>query len=93
MVAYTKKRISKQIVRTKYIRFGYKSCVFSSNDGYPYFFYPYCRAKDGDGKVSKHLCACSCLSYVKNIGNCTNKEVYFGSWFSWFSLLRIMKDK
>ena len=41
MVPYTDKNSSKQTIRTKSIRFGYKNFVLSSDDGYPYFLDPY----------------------------------------------------
>ena len=61
MVPYTGKNSSKQTIRTKSIRFGYKNFVLSSDDGYPYFLDSYCGAKYGGGKVSKNLCALSVL--------------------------------
>ena len=45
MVPYTGKNSSKQTIRTKSIRFGYKNFVLCSDDGYPYFLDPYCEKK------------------------------------------------
>ena len=93
MVPYTGKNSCKQTIRTKIIRFGYKNFVVSSDDGYPYLLDPYCGAKYGGGKVSKNLCARSVLDCVTEIGDWTNKEVYFDNWFSSFSLLKVLKDQ
>ena len=92
MVPYAGKNSSKQTIRTKSIRFGYKNFVLSSDDGYPYFLDSYCGAKHGGGKVSKNLCARSVLDCVTEIGNWTDKEVYFDNWFSSFSLSKVLKD-
>ena len=84
MVPYTKKCITKQTVSTKCTRFGYKSCVLSPNDGYPYFLDPYCGPKDGEGKVSKHLCACSFHGMSKISVNAPTKKCIFSAGFLHF---------
>ena len=81
MVPYTKKCITKQTVSTKCTRFGYKSCVLSPNDGYPYFLDPYCGPKDGEGKVSKHLCACSFHGMSKILVNAPTKKCILSAGF------------
>ena len=45
MVPYTGKNSSKQTIRMKSIRFGYKNFLICSDDGYPYFVDPYCGKK------------------------------------------------
>ena len=77
MVPYTGKNSSKQTIRTKKIRFGYKNFVICSDDGYPYFIDPYCGAKYGDGKA--------------RIDNWDDKDVYFDNWFTSLFLISILK--
>ena len=76
MVPYTGKNSSKQTIRTKSIRFGYKNFMLTSDDGYPYFLDPYCGAKYGGGKVTKNLCARSVLDCVTEIGDWTDRGVF-----------------
>ena len=51
MVPYTGKNSSKQTIRKKTILFGQKNFVIFSDDGYPYFIDPYCRAKEKRLKI------------------------------------------
>ena len=92
MVPYTGKNSSKQTIRTKTIRFGYKNLVICSDDGYPYFTDPYCGAKNGGGKASKNLTARSVIYCILEIDNWDDKDVYFDNWFTSFSLISILKE-
>ena len=91
MLSYTGKNSSKQIIRTKTIRFGYKNFVICSDDGYPYFIDPYCGAKYGVGKASKKLTARSVIDCILEIDNWDDKDVYFDNWFTSLSLTSILK--
>ena len=92
MVPYTGKNSSKQTIRTKTIRFGYKNFVICSDDGYPYFIDPYCGAKYGGGKASKNLTARSVIDCILEIDNWDDKDVYFDNWFTSLSLISILKE-
>ena len=91
MVSYTGKNSSNQTIRTKRIRFGCKQFVLTSNDAYPYFLDHYCRAKYGEVKLPKNLCALSVLDSVTKISKWSDKKVYFDNWFSSMSLLQVLK--
>ena len=93
MIPYTGKNSSKQTIRIKSIRFGYKNFVLYSDDGYPYFIDPYCGKKYGGGKESKNLSAHSVLDCVTEIDDWSDKEVYFDNWFSSHSLIKILNDR
>ena len=92
MVPYTGKNSSKQTIRTKTIRSGYKNFVICSDDGYPYFIEPYCGAKCGGGKASKNLAARSVIDCFLEIDNGDDKDVYFDNWFTSLSLISILKE-
>ena len=92
MVPYTGKNSSKQTIRTKTIRFGYKNFVICSDDGYPYFIDPYCGAKYGCGKAPKNLTARSVIDCILEIDNWDDKDVYFDNWFTSLSLISILKE-
>ena len=92
MVPYTGKSSSKQTIRTKTIRFGYKNFVICSDDGYPYFIDPYCGAKYGGGKAPKNVTARSVIDCILEIDNWDDKDVYFDNWFTSLSLISILKE-
>ena len=92
MAPYTCKNNSKQTVSTKTIRFGYKSFVTCSDDGYPYFIDPYCGANYSGGKASKNLTARSVIDCILEIDNWDNKDVYFDNWFTSLSFISILKE-
>ena len=92
MVPYTGKNSSKQTIQTKTIRFGYKNFVICSDDGYPYFIDPYCGAKYGGGKASKNLTTWSVIDCILEIDNSYDKDVYFENWFTFLSLISILKE-
>ena len=91
MVPYTGKNSSKQIIRTKTFRFGYKNFVICSDDGYPYFIDPYCGDKYGGGKASKNLTARSLIDSILEIDNWDDKDVHFDNWLTSLSLISILK--
>ena len=91
MVPYTGKNSSKQTIRTKKIRFGYKNFVICSDDSYPYFIDPYCGSKYGDGKARKNLTAWSVIDSILEIDNWDDKDVYFDNWFTSLFLISILK--
>ena len=92
MVPYTGKNSSKQTIRTKTIRFGYKNFVICSDDGYPYFIDPYSGAKCSGGKESKNLTSRSVIDCILLIDNGNDEDVYFDNWFTYLSLISILKE-
>ena len=92
MVPYTGKNSSKQTIRTKTIRFGYKNFAICSDDGYPYFIDPYCSAKYSGGKASKNLTARLAIDCILEIDNWDDKDVYSDNWFTFLSLISILKE-
>ena len=92
MVPYTGMSSSKQTIRTKTIRLGYKNFVICSDGGYPYFIDPYCDAKYGGGKASKNLTARSVIDCILEIDKWDDKDVYFDNWFTSLSLISILKE-
>ena len=77
MVPYYGKNSSKQTIRTKIIRFGYKNYVMCSDDGHPYFVDRYCGKKYGGSKESKNLSTRSVLDCVTKNEDWSDKEVSF----------------
>ena len=92
MVPYAGKNSSKQTIRTKTIRFGYKNFVICSDDGYPYFIDPHCGAKYCGGKASKNLTGWSVIDCILEIDNWDNKDVCFDNWFTSLSLIAILNE-
>ena len=71
------KNSSKQINRTKSIRFVYKIFVICSDDVYPYSNDLYCGKKYTAVKDSKNLATRSVLDCVTEIINWSDKEIFF----------------
>ena len=88
----TGKNGSKQTIRAKTIRFGYKNFAIYPDDGYPYFIDPYCGAKYGGGRASKNLTARSVIDCILEIDNWDDKDVYFNNWFTSLSLISVLKE-
>ena len=105
IVPYTGKNSSKQTIRTKTVRFGYKNFVICSDDVYPYFIVfnfillynlilslLYCGAKYGGGKASKNLTGWSVINCILEIDNWDDKDMYFDNWSTSSSLISILKE-
>ena len=93
MIPYTGKNSSNQTIRTKSIRFGYKSFVLYSADCYSYFIDSYNGAEHGEGKVSKSLCAQSVIDCITEIDNWDDKKGFFYNWFSLVPLITVLMDQ
>ena len=94
MIPYTGKNSSKQTIRTKTVRFGYKNFNTCSDDVYSYFIDSYCGFKYiGQNKTSKNLCARTVINCVSKIDDWSDKEVFFDNWFSSLSLTKVLKGQ
>ena len=91
MVPYAGENSSKQTIRMKSIRFGYKNFLLCSDNGYPYFVDPYCGKKYRAGNEVKNLCARAVIDCVTEIEDWSDKEVYFDNWFSSHYLLKVLR--
>ena len=64
MIPFSGENSSKQTIRTKIIRFGYKHFTMCSDDGYPYFIDPNCCEKCAEGNKSKKPDSSFCFRFL-----------------------------
>ena len=93
MIPYTWKNSSNQTIRTKSIRFGYKSFVLYSADCYSYFIDSDSGVEHGEGKVSKSLCAQSVIDCITEIDHWDDKKGFLYNWFSLLPLITVLMDQ
>ena len=82
MTPYTGRHSSKQTIRTKSIRFGFKSFVLTSWDGYPVHLSPYSGARGIGGESGENLTVRAVLDVFLELPSWDNVAVYFDNWFS-----------
>ena len=93
MAPYTEKNNSKQTIRTKSIRFGYKYFALCSADCYPCFIDPYFDVKYGGRIVSKNLCTWSVIDCITEFDNWHGKKVSLDNWFSSLLLITVLNNQ
>lgn len=72
---------AKQIMRNKGTQFGYKKCVLTSWDGYPYHKISYCVAKGIAETPEKDLTSWDVIEFILEMKN-TEANVAFDNWYA-----------
>ena len=81
MVPYFGRDSAKQTTRNKSLRFGYKTFVLASSDGYPYLLVPYAGAKGIVGTQGKDL---TMRGFTKMVLKCCEGlgNLIFDNWYT-----------
>ena len=87
MVPYSGMHSSKQRMKDKSIRFGYKNFWITGSTGYPYNCVPYCGAKGIGGDPGKALTMRVTLQLALTLQSPESSELYYDNWFASYRLL------
>lgn len=82
MTPYTGRSSSKQTIRTKSVRFGFKTFVLASHDGYPIHLSPYSGSRGIGGQSGENLTIRSVLDVFLELPEYDNVALFFDNWFS-----------
>lgn len=93
MVKYFGHHSSKQAIRGKPIRFGFKDWMLCSSTGYCYKFDTYCGAKQDNESSNLPLGSRVILDLVKVIEEPSNHVLFFDNFFTSHSLLVQLKEQ
>jgi hypothetical protein len=93
MVRYFGSHPSKQFIRGKPCRFGFKNWMLTSSCGYVYQFDTYCGAKTLTQREDLPLGSRVVLDLLSKITYPTDHIVFFDNFFTSYDLLRILKEK
>ena len=87
MVPYSGMHSSKQRMKDKSIRFGYKNFWITGSTGYPYNCVPYCGAKGIGGDPGKALTMRVTLQLALTLQSPESSELFYDNWFASYRLL------
>ena len=94
MVRYFGSHSSKQFIRGKPVRFGFKNWMLTSSSGYLYQFDTYCGAKGISGERSKlPLGSRVVLDFLDSVPNPSDHIVFFDNFFTSYDLLVELKER
>lgn len=92
MVKYFGHHSSKQFIRGKPVRFGYKDWMLCSSTGYCYQLDTYCGAKQRQEKENLPLGSKIVLELLKVVDEPANHILFFDNYFTSHSLLRSLRE-
>lgn len=92
MVKYYGHHSSKQFIRGKPVRFGYKDWMICSSSGYCYQFDTYCGAKGGQKTHKMPLGSRVVLELLEVVSTPSDHVVFFDNYFSSHFLLKQLRD-
>ena len=92
MIKYYGRHGTKQFVRGKPIRFGYKFFSFASPSGYLYHAEPYCGRDTKLSETSLGLGGNVVMSLVNECHVSEGYHLFFDNWFTSFELLDMLKE-
>lgn len=93
MVKYFGRHGSKQFMKGKPCRFGYKNWMLSSSNGYCYNFDVYCGRNKSNDDDHLPLGSKVVLNLVKEIESPANHVLYFDNFFTSHDLLKTLTEK
>jgi DNA excision repair protein ERCC-6 len=93
MVKYFGNHGSKQFIRGKPIRFGFKNWMLASSTGYCYNFDVYSGRTEDKNKTTLPLGSKVVLQLTEKIDNPAEHALYFDNFFSSHSLLKTLREK
>nr|CAI5865056.1 unnamed protein product [Callosobruchus analis] len=94
MIKYFGHHSSKQFIRGKPVRFGYKNWMLCSSTGYCYNFDTYCGAVVGNQKTSAlPLGSKVVLQMLDVVAVPSDHEIFFDNYFTSYSLMQTLKEK
>lgn len=91
MVKYYGKHPSKQFIRGKPIRFGYKVWMLTSSSGYSYDFDVYCGANNSAPR-SIPLGPQVVTNFLQKVEHPENHKIFFDNFFTTHALMKLLKD-
>lgn len=96
MVSYTGRHTTKQYMRNKPIKWGYKLWVLADSTGYPYHVSPYQGARGHFSPETKPLgyrVVMEMVDVVQKVSDPSSHEIYMDNFFTSYDLLRDLKKR
>ena len=93
IVRYYGHHLSKQFIRAKPIRFGYKLWAMCGESGYCFNFSLYCGKKSNDYENTRSLGSRVVMKMLSTVDNPSFHVVYFDNFFTSHSLLVQLREK
>jgi hypothetical protein len=92
MVKYYGHHSSKQFIRGKLVKFGYKDWMLCSSSGYCYKFDTYCGAKQEQQVTKLPLGSKVVLDLLEVVDNPSDHIIFFDNYFSSHLLIKQLRD-